>query len=75
MAKLLLVLLTATVAAAQPSADIELFVREGCPHCAAAETFLTALNRERPSLTIVIHDVSKDPGALARLQELAKARG
>ena len=42
-----------------PLADIEVFVRNGCPHCAKAELFLLALKRERPALNIVIHDVSQ----------------
>ena len=28
-------------------------MREGCPHCAAAEKFLEQLGRERPELSIV----------------------
>ena len=58
-----------------PLADIEVFVRNGCPHCAKAELFLQALKRERPALNIVIHDVSQEPVALERLQLLAKNQG
>jgi glutaredoxin len=54
---------------------IELFVREGCPHCAEAEELMVQLGRERPDLTIVVRDVTKDDGALARLQELVQATG
>jgi len=54
---------------------IELFVREGCPHCAQAEAFMEQLHRERPELTIVVRDVQKEPAALARLQELVQAAG
>ncbi len=64
----------APAAAAQP-ADIEAFVREGCPHCAAAEEFLAALGRERADLAIAIRDVGKDPAALDRLKALAQAQG
>ena len=60
---------------AMPSADIEVFVRTGCPHCAKAELFLQALNREQPALRIVIHDVAKEPAALEQLQRLAKNQG
>jgi glutaredoxin len=56
-------------------ADIEIFVREGCPHCAKAEIFLAALGRDRPELRIVIRDVGKDPAALARLKAMAQALG
>jgi glutaredoxin len=56
-------------------ADVEAFVREGCPHCAKAEVFLAALGKERPQLVISIRDVGKDPAALARLKDIAKAQG
>jgi glutaredoxin len=54
------------------SADIEVFVRNGCPHCAKAELFLQTLKREQPALRIVIHDVAQEPAALEQLQLLAK---
>ncbi|MDD2767882.1 MAG: NrdH-redoxin [Methylococcus sp.] len=55
-------------------ADIEAFVRQGCPHCEQAEVFLAALGRERPGLRILIRDVVQDKAALARLQALASER-
>ena len=57
---------------AQP-ADIEVFVREGCPHCAKAEEFLAKLQREQPGLRIVIRDVSREPEALERLRRIAQS--
>ena len=54
---------------------VEVFVREGCPHCARAEEFLARLARERPNLTIVTRDVQKEAAALERLQELARSQG
>jgi glutaredoxin len=57
------------------AADIEVFVREGCPHCAKAEEFLARLQREQPGLRIVIRDVSREPAALDRLQRIAQERG
>lgn len=54
--------------------QIEAFVREGCPHCAKAEEFLAQLGKERPGLRIVIRDVQKEPAALDRLKELARAQ-
>lgn len=59
---------------AQP-ADIEVFVREGCPHCARAEVFLAALKQEQPDLQIVIRDVLKEPAALEQLVRIAKNQG
>jgi glutaredoxin len=71
----LLGLAAATAARAADPSRIELFVREGCPHCGQAEQFMAQLGRERPELTIVVRDVTRDEGALARLQELARAAG
>jgi len=51
---------------------LEVFVREGCPHCANAKVFLAKLAKERPDLEIVIRDVLAEPAALARLQALVK---
>jgi glutaredoxin len=55
--------------------DIEVFVREGCPHCASAKLFLNDLQRERPDLRFVIRDVAEDGAARARLDELAALTG
>ncbi len=56
-------------------ADIEIFVREGCPHCAKAEAFLMALKQEQPELRIVIHDVLREPAGLERLKRIAEKNG
>jgi glutaredoxin len=61
----------ASPAGAAPAA-IEVFVREGCPHCAEAERFLAGLKTERPELEIRIRDVKQDPAAMERLQALAR---
>ena len=66
--------LVAAQSAPQP-VDVEAFVREGCPHCASAEEFLATLGRERPELKIAIRDVGREPAALERLKEIAKAQG
>ncbi len=58
-----------------PLATVEVFVREGCPHCADAEAFLESLAKERLDLTIVVRDVSKDAAAMTRLKELSAAQG
>ena len=81
LGRLFLLLAALVLAAAGTSAfaadanRIELFVREGCPHCAQAEAFLEQLHRERPELEIVARDVQKEPEALARLQELVASTG
>jgi glutaredoxin len=72
---LFLLLMVSSFAYADAPVDIEVFVREGCPHCAKAETFLHTLQQEQPALKIVIVDIGKQPDALQRLQSLAKNQG
>lgn len=55
--------------------QLELFTREGCPHCDDAKLFAGNLRASRPGLHIVIRDVIKDPAALKRLQTLATQSG
>ncbi|MBI4984185.1 MAG: glutaredoxin family protein [Rhodocyclales bacterium] len=55
--------------------EIEIFVRAGCPHCAAAKDFLADLQRERPGLRVTESDVRRDPDALSRLGELSRRAG
>ncbi len=57
--------------AAPEAAAIEVFVRDGCPHCADAKVFLERLRQEQPAVAITIRDVSRDPEALKRLEELS----
>lgn len=69
---------TAPASAAEAAvqvADIEVFVREDCPHCVKAKAFLQALKLERPELNIVMHDVIQEPSALQRLKLIAKSQG
>ena len=47
-----------SVSVAAMPADIEAFVRPGCPHCAEAEEFLADLQNQKPSLHIVIHNIA-----------------
>ena len=75
LAMLCLAVVASTPARAADPDRIELFVREGCPHCAQAEALMEQLHRERPELAIVVRDVQKEPAALARLQELVQAQG
>lgn len=65
----------AQVQAGEPVPDLEVFVRAGCPHCAAAKEFLNELQRERPSLRIAIYDVSEDAAARQRLTAMVAERG
>jgi len=53
-----------------PAAGLEVFVREGCPHCEDAKRFLDKLRQEQPRLAITLRDIGRDPQARARLVEL-----
>ncbi|RPH59951.1 MAG: NrdH-redoxin, partial [Burkholderiales bacterium] len=51
------------VEAGQPAPEapvLEVFVRDGCPHCADAKAFLPKLAAERPGLRIVYRQVDRD---------------
>ncbi len=67
--------LPAAAEQASPPPEIEVFVREGCAHCEAARAFLDELARERPGLRVTLVDIRRDPGALARLGEIARQAG
>lgn len=54
------------------AATIEVFVRDGCPHCAKAKQYLQTLKSRQPSLNIVMQNVEQQSTALDRLRELAK---
>lgn len=60
---------------ATPPPSVEIFVREGCLHCAQAKAFLEQLQREQPGLEVQIHDVGRDPEAMGRLEQLTRAHG
>jgi len=64
----------ASAAAATPVV-LQVFVRDGCPHCADAKRFLDRLSRARPGLQIDYRAVDRDPAAAAELSTLSRARG
>ena len=66
---------SAAVESAGEQPDIEVFVRQGCPHCTEAKRFLEDLQHDRPSLRIVLRDLEQDKTALRQLQELADRFG
>ena len=59
----------------QLESDLEVFVREGCPHCEKAKVFLTHLQQRYPRLTITVRDIGEDQHALLRLKTLAAKFG
>ena len=54
---------------------IDVYVRDGCPHCADAKLFLDELGRRHPELTVRYHEVGSDPKALDRLLFLSRQNG
>jgi len=54
---------------------LEVFVREGCTHCADAKAFLVTFAAERPQLHVVYRDVERDPDAVDALIEHSRIAG
>jgi glutaredoxin len=65
------------VPAESPSAGpvLDVFVREGCPHCAAAEVYLQELQQAHPALEVRRHQIEGDPRARRELQEISRRAG
>jgi glutaredoxin len=57
------------------SVVIEVFVREGCPHCADAKIYLAELSGRRPELRVVYRSVDDDPSARADLMVVSRRAG
>lgn len=55
-----------------PRADIEVFTREGCPHCDDAIRWLDELRARRPDVTVLVTDVGADPTGRARFASIAE---
>lgn len=69
-------LVVPTPVGSQPAPPmVEVYVRDGCPHCADAKAFLTQLQRERPDIVVRLHPVDKDAAARDRLTALFQAAG
>lgn len=54
---------------------LEVFVRDGCPHCAKAKKFLTEFRSERPWLIVNYRSVDHDPVARDALLHYSRAAG
>ena len=75
LAVVLSLLPPAAAGAAAATTDLQVFVREGCPHCAAAKTFLPELQRQHPDVQVRLRDVGIDPVARADLMRLSRQAG
>lgn len=54
---------------------LEVFVRDGCPHCSLAKEYMTTLAIERPHLQIIIRPVDKDTSARDDLLRYSQEAG
>lgn len=54
---------------------LQVFVREGCPHCAEAKQFLPQVAAQRPHLKIVFRSLDEDPNARSELIDLSRNAG
>ncbi|MFQ6538184.1 MULTISPECIES: glutaredoxin family protein [Aphanothece] len=54
---------------------LEVFVREGCPHCAQAEQFLPELRQQRPDLQVRLRRLEADPAAIDDLLRASSQAG
>lgn len=57
------------------SRTLVVFVREGCPHCAAAKQFLPRLAEQRPGLNIVFRSLDQDAAARIDLFNVSQLAG
>ena len=67
--------LPATAAQAGGCTLVEIFHRDGCPHCARALAFLEELGGEVPGLAIREFEITRDPAARERFFALSEAHG
>jgi glutaredoxin len=61
--------------AASGSLRLDVYTREGCPHCEDAKDWLARIQDEQPGLEIVFHDVGHDLTARAQLEEAVRSAG
>lgn len=74
----LLLSLAPLLATAQPGAggaELQVFVREGCPHCAHAKAFLPELRRQRPEIRVRLRPLESDPAAIDDLLRYSRQAG
>lgn len=61
---------------AQASAPVlEVYVRDGCPHCSAAKDYLPTLQARHTGLQIALRPVDEDPAAAAALTQQFERAG
>jgi glutaredoxin len=66
---------TADAANTAEDISLEVFVRDGCPHCQDAKAYLAQLSHSRPGLRIIYRSIDADPAARADLERWTRAAG
>jgi hypothetical protein len=56
-------------------AEFQVFVREGCPHCAAAKAFLPEPQKLRPRIQVRLRPLGSDPAAIDDLLRYSRQAG
>ncbi len=75
VAIVMLILVCSAAAAETGCRDIEVFTRDGCPHCADARLFLDRLGQRYPDLSVRYYEVGSDAAARERLLALSRQHG
>jgi len=55
--------------------ELQVFVRQGCPHCAQAEAFLPVLRQRHPELVVRLRPLDADPAAIDDLRRVSAQAG
>jgi glutaredoxin len=55
--------------------ELQVFVRQGCPHCAQAEAFLPVLRKRHPQLVVRLRPLDADPAAIDDLRRVSAQAG
>ena len=72
---ILLMCLWAAIGLAADNAVLQVYVRDGCPHCAEAKKFLPKVTVQRPDLKIVYRSLDQEPEARTELINLSRQAG
>lgn len=72
---LLLLFIFIPASKATETGVLQVYVRDGCPHCAEAKKYLPRIAAQRPHLKIVYRSLDQDSGARGELISLSQRHG
>jgi glutaredoxin len=67
--------LTAPAQSRTKGPELQVYVRQGCPHCTQAEAFLPALRKRHPELVVRLRPLDADPTAIEDLRRVSAQAG